>query len=471
MVCRAYLLLLLIVASFFVAAQTRSRYDSVARLIQMAFNKREPLSMYALTGTVYQEKMDATAFAEGMNRFYSKTGVWQTFSEKKLQDSAITYTAVFENETQLLFLQLDKTGKILRFNFQPEPFVKTVKSKPVITNNPMLTYLDSMVERQVRPYIQQSHTSAICIAIISKGKTKYYSYGETKKGNGQLPDPEKTIFEIGSVTKTFTSLLLANAVVHRQVHLADPVNKYLNGRKPLLSSGGASITLQHLSNHTAGLPRLPENIFSGSVNPRDPYQHYHEDSLFRFLERYEPVIKPGTRFAYSNLGAGLLGCVLAQREHQSFERLIVDQICKPLKMESTKITLHRSDSLLLAQGYNEKGEATLLWNLASLQGSGAIRSTVSDMTKYIKAQLGITHSVLDKAIRLTHQPTFSSKENVMGLGWRIAVPAQASYLYHSGGTGGFRSFVGFDKKRQFGVVILANAAEDVTAIGQAIMAQ
>ncbi len=457
------------IASLPTIAQQQTSYDSVALLIKQTFNTREPLNTYLLANTAYQQRINATAFTEGMSRFYARTGQWITLKQREILDSAITYTAVFENDTQVLFLRLDRAGKIAQFNFQAVPVIRTTKPERVVSNNPMTSAMDSLVEQHVRPYIQQSHTSGICIAVIDKGITKYYSYGETARGNQQLPDPEKTIFEIGSVTKTFTSLLLARALIAKQVNLHDPVSKYLPKNITGLQFGGEYITLEHLSNHTAGLPRLPENIFWGNVNPKDPYSHYRKDSLFSFLQRYQSAQKPGTKFAYSNLGAGLLGYILSQRAHQSFEQLIINQVCKPLKMSATKIELNDRDSLLLARGYDEKGEVTPVWNLASLQGSGAIRSTVSDMAKYTKAQLGIMHSTLDKAIRLTHQTTFTGKDNIMGLGWRVALPGQTSYLYHSGGTGGFRSFVAFDKKRQLGIVIMSNTAEDVTHIGQAIM--
>lgn len=148
---------------------------------------------------------------------------------------------------------------------------------------------------------------------------------------------------------------------------------------------------------------------------------------------------------------------------------MTEKIFEPLKMHSTKIKLNAKDNIQFAQGYNEKGEPTMPWELAALQGSGAIRSTLNDMIRYVMAQLELLNTPLDKAILLTHQVTFQSKENAIGLGWRIEKQKNHVYWYHSGGTGGFRSFVGFDKKRLFGVVILSNTAEDVTTIGQSIL--
>ena len=447
----------------------RPLYDSVSKLIQKAFNAKDPMNMYVLTSTGYQERMNAAKFSEGTKKFYIKTGKWNGLTFKEETGGGVAYTALFERDTQVLFLQLDEQGKIVRFNFKSVPFEKGTKSNRVASNNPLVSETDSLVEKLVRPYIQQGHTAGLSIAIIRNNQVDYYSYGEVVKGSNRLPDLKNTLFEIGSVTKTFTSLLLANEVSRKQMSLKDPINKYLPEFIPRLAYNNSPITLEQLANHTSGLPRLPANIFQGEVNPLDPYRHYNEDSVYHFLSTYKPNIIPGSQFSYSNFGAGLLGNILSRKSHQTFEQLLTAKIFEPLTMRDTKIELNAKDSIRLAQGYNEKGEPTAPWNLAALQGSGAIRSTLSDMARYTKAQLGQLHTPLDKAILLTHQVTFQSKENTMGLGWRIKKQKNDIYWHHSGGTGGFRSFVGFDKKRNLGVVILSNTAEDVTAIGQSIL--
>lgn len=467
---RFCLILIICGLSKIVAGQGRQPlYDSVSKLIQKVFNTEDPMKIYALTSTGYQEKMNVAKFSEGTKKFYLKTGKWNDLIFKEETDGGIAYTALFERETQVLFLQLDEQGKIMRFNFKPVPFVKGTKSNRAPSNNPLASETDSLVEKLIRPYIQQGHTAGLCLAIIRNNKVHYYSYGEVIKGSNRLPDPKSTIFEIGSVTKTFTSLLLANEVSRKQMSLKDPINKYIPEFIPKQAYNNTAITLEQLANHTSGFPRLPANIFQGNVNPLDPYRHYNEDSVYRFLSTYKPTIIPGSQFSYSNFGAGLLGNILTRKSHQTFEQLLTAKIFEPLKMHDTKIELSAKYSIRFAQGYNEKGEPTAPWNLAALQGSGAIRSTLSDMVRYTKAQLGKINTPLAKAIFLTHQVTFQSKENTMGLGWRIEKKKNDVYWHHSGGTGGFRSFVGFDKKRLLGVVILSNTAEDVTTIGQSIL--
>lgn len=463
--------LILIVAALFVngshAQVDRKLYDSIVGQIQANYNAQQPQNIYAMTSGVFRQKMTEEKFALGMSKFYAKTRKWNTFTFERSDEKGLDYLAVFDNTRQLFSLKLDEQGKINRLNFATIPVVIADKDYRVPTNNPLKDTVDLLIETKVRPYIQKGNTAGLVIAIIDKGKIRRYSYGTVNKADQQLPDPQTTIFEIGSVTKTFTSLLLAKAVVAGRMKLDDPINRYLPDSIPAIHFQGHSVTLKHLANHTSGFPRLPENIFSGKADPQDPYKHYVPDSLYRFLKNYHPVVMPGTAFSYSNFGAGVLGILLERKQGHSFEQLIISGICMPLKMKHTTISLGASTQLRLAQGYNEKGEATAAWDLASLKGSGAIRSTLNDMIIYTQAQLGSNNS-LKKAIALSHQPTFQGKGQSMGLGWRINTTGKNSYLHHSGGTGGFRSFVGFDQGSQFGIVILSNAAEEVTAIGEAL---
>jgi CubicO group peptidase (beta-lactamase class C family) len=466
-------LFILPVATLFLTssyAQTeRKLYDSIAGSVQANYNARQPEKIYAITGAAFRLKMSEEQFALGMSKFYAKAGNWNTFGFSAQNEKGLDYQAGFENSRQLFSLKLDDQGKISRLNFAIIPVIITKKDFQVATNNPLKDSLDLRVEQLVRPYIQKANTSGLILAIIDKGKIRKYSYGTVNKYRKQLPDPEITIFEIGSVTKTFTSLLLAREVIAGRMKLDDPINLYLRDSIPALNFQGHPITLKQLANHTSGFPRLPANIFNGKVNAQDPYKHYLPDSLYSFLMTYRPVVMPGTVFSYSNYGAGVLGTLLEWKEQHSFEQLVISQICKPLGMNHTTISLDDAAQKNFAQGYNEKSETTDPWDLAALKGSGAIRSTLNDMIIYVLAQMG-TSNPLKKAIDLTHKLTFESKEQTMGLGWRISAAGKSTYLHHSGGTGGFRSFVGFDPARQFGVVILSNAAEDVTALGLRISA-
>ena len=450
------------------AQHKRQSYESIAVKVQMNFNANQPDQIYFLTSPGFQKKMTSEQFTIGMSRFHAKVGDWTSYEFKDENETGVDYLAVFENSRQIFSLKIDEQGKISRLNFATVPVVIAEKSSRAASNNPLKDSLDLWVERVVRPYIQKGNTCGLELAFIHNGQVRKYCYGSVKKTVDQLPDAANTIFEIGSVTKTFNALLLAEEVVSGRMKLTDPINLYLPDSIPELSFQSKPITLQHLVNHTSGFPRLPSNIFKGKIDPKDPYKHYLSDSLYSFLRHYKPAIMPGTVFSYSNYGAGVLGTILERKYGNSFEQLIVSRICDPLDMRNTSVTLNDTNQKNFAQGYNEIGETTVPWELASLKGSGAIRSTLDDMVKYTCAQMEM-RGPLKKAIALSHQSTFEGRNQSMGLGWRITKSGPNSYLHHSGGTGGFRSFVGFDVERKIGIVILSNAAEDVTTIGEGFL--
>jgi CubicO group peptidase (beta-lactamase class C family) len=447
------------------AQPDQKHYNEVADLIRAKYNGGQATDIYALTADVFQKKMTADQFVQGMSKFKAKSGEWKNLTFQQSNDKGVDYLCEFGNGNQVFSLKLEPDGKISRLNFAAVQVVIKNKDYRVRSNNPLIDSIDILVEKLVRPYIQKGNTAGLLVALIEDGRVRRYSYGSINKTQEVLADPANTIFEIGSVTKTFTSLLLAKQVIAGKMKLEDPISKYLPDSIPALTNGSTSLTLKHLANHTSGLPRLPANIFNGKVNPKDPYKHYLADSLYHFIKTYQVKETPGTTFSYSNLGSGLLGMILEHTSGKSFNKLIVEEIARPLGMLDTKIELTKMDENKFAQGHNEMGQATAPWDLASLKGSGAIRSTLNDMVLYVQAQLG-QENPMEKAIELTHQKTFSSYEQDIGLGWRIIKNQRSSYLHHSGGTGGFRSFVGFDQHRQIGVVILSNAAEEVTEIGE-----
>lgn len=468
-VCFLYVIIIMIMAAPRAKAQSdKSSFDSVSLQVKNLFNQGKALEIYAITNATFRQKMSASQFVLGMEKFIAKNGNWKTLVFRTTGSDGAHYDATFENGKQVFSIQLDQNGKISRLNFAAVAMRLADKRDVVPSTNKKQDKLDQFVEQLARPYVQKGNTAGLVLAIIENGKVRRYSYGTVNKKVKQLPSPAHTIFEIGSLTKTFTALLLAKDVDEKQVNLDDPINNYLPDSIPVLAFSGQQITVKHLANHTAGFPRLPENIFSGKVDPQNPYQHYQVDSLYAYLKRYRPSVVPGSRFAYSNLGAGVLGTVLERRTGKKLEELFRAEIFTPLQMNQSAITLNNSQQQHLAQGYNEQGEATSLWDLASLQGSGAIRSTLDDMVKYAKAQLE-ADCPLKGPILLTHQKTFDGKDEDMALGWRISKGAKQSYFHHSGGTGGFRSFIGFSPTRNFAVVILSNAAADVTDIGKSIL--
>jgi len=330
--------------------------------------------------------------------------------------------------------------------------------------------LDKEVDSLAQSFIKGKHAVGLSVSVLKDGKTWFYGYGETEKGNGKVPDAA-TLFEIGSISKTFTATLLGMAVVTGRVRLDDPVNKYLPDSIPLLQYEGRAMMLKDLSNHTSGLPRMPSNFFDPVVDLQDPYRNYSIERLYQFLAHVKLSRKPGSQYEYSNVAVGLLGTILGKIYDQSYEELIRQYICLPLDMHDTRVIIRKEDSASFAKGYDPGGNYTSPWNLSpAFAGAGAIRSTARDMLIYAQANfLGGAPGTLEKAIALTHEPTFSQEAVTLGLGWHYIQPGEEKVLFHNGGTGGFRTYLAIHPGKRFAVVMLANAAISVDKEGNELM--
>lgn len=315
----------------------------------------------------------------------------------------------------------------------------------------------------------QHQSIGIVAGVIDASGRRIVSHGTFD--NDARPVGGDTIFEIGSATKVFTSLLLADAVARGEVKLDDPVAKYLPSTVKVPEHGGKKITLIDLATHTSGLPRLPSNL--KPKDPTNPYADYTVAQLYDFLSSYELPRDPGSKYEYSNLGAGLLGHVLALRAGTDYATLLRTRITAPLSMKNTVIALTDAQKAKLTPGHNAQLQRVPNWDLTTLAGAGAIRSTADDLLTFISANLGITKSPLSAAMASmlnTRRPTGSTGLEI-ALGWHIRTKGDSQIVWHNGGTGGYRSFIGFDPKRGAGVVVLSNTSTEagVDDIGMHIL--
>ena len=439
--------------------------DSVKNLVEKAFNAQKSSDLYALTSEGFQKKISEKQIAQLVPMLYNQLGNWKSSELQNVSDGTHFYKAVYEKGKQNFFITLDKNNKISGLLFQPYKGDLPKKDEQAATDNAMKTPLDTRVDSLVRPYIQLKHTAGICIAVIKNGKVQTYSYGETKLGEKNLPNADQTLFEIGSISKTFTALLLADEVVKGKMLLNDPISKFLPDSIGKMSFKDVPITLQTLSNHTSGFPRLPMNLYQKGDDANNPYQNYDEKRMFTYLKNFRPYREVGVSYDYSNFAVGLLGTLLAKQNQTTYEQLLIEKICKSMNLKNTKITLQNVDNQGFAQGYDEKGKATSAWDLNMLAGAGGVRSTATDMAKYLMANMTKAPENLQEAVDLTQKVTFDKGKDVVGLGWHLTEAKGHKIWQHSGGTGGFRSFAGFDKERQFGVVVLSNSTEEVAMIG------
>jgi len=334
--------------------------------------------------------------------------------------------------------------------------------EPGASSNPLNTPLDRRVDSLVRAFLPKNKVVGLCVAVRQGGQIRVYGYGETAQGSGKIPDGN-TVFEIGSISKTFTASLLADAVGRGEVRLDDPVSRYLPDSLPPLEFNGVPITLKTLSNHTSGLPRLPGNIFTfRGASMTDPYAKYGPNELFQFLKTVKLTRPPGEKYDYSNLAAGLLGTVLERVAKKSYEILLAERIARPLGLKSTILTLTEATRQAMATGHDERGKPVGNWDFGALAGAGAVRSTALDLLTYLNAEIQRGASPLGKAMSLTQESTFDQAGRVVGLGWHQV--KGEGWFWHNGKTGGFSSFAGFQREKDLAVVVLANTQADTDAL-------
>ena len=296
-------------------------------------------------------------------------------------------------------------------------------------------------------------------------------------GHGRLSttDPRQpggdTVFEIGSVTKVFTSTVLADLVSRGELTLDTPVQGLLDGDVRVPGRDGAEITLEHLATHSSGLPRMPDNF--DPADHDNPYVDYTEDRLYEFLSSHELARGVGETVEYSNLGYGLLGHALARGTGRDYEALVAELVLEPLGMADTAVTLWPSLRERLAAGHDGSLDPVGLWDFAALSGAGSLRSTVNDMLLFLEANIDPWSSPLSEALRSAHarRADMPDPDMGIGLGWIVHDTKDGRdgrdgrMLWHNGGTGGYSSFVGFDPESQVAVVVLSNAAAPVDFLG------
>ncbi len=439
----------------------REKINAVKDKVVQFVNSKKADSLYNLAAESFKNQLPFENFETWCIDNIFPLGKIYTVDFKNIINGAAKYKVSFKKEVLSMLIGVDAKGKFNAFGFQPweEEIVSITKSDNLLSST-----IDKQVESIVQPFMNKSKTVGLSIGILKDGKTFFYNYGETKKGNGQIPSA-KNLYEIGSITKTFTGILLALAVIEKRVKLNDPVNKYLPADIPVLKYGTDTIRLVHLSNHTSGLPRMPDNI--DLSNTANPYKDYSVTQLFNFLKTVKLSKKPGTKIEYSNLGVGILGVILErlQMNRISYSNMVKKYICDKAEMGDTKQFLNKKTDLPLIQGYNENIIEQGAWDFLAFAAAGSLRSNAEDMIKYAAMNISVKDKNLQKAIELSHQITFEKDKEKIGLNWFIINLNGQDVLFHNGATGGYRSFLTVNLKTKNAVIILSNTAISNDALG------
>jgi len=271
-----------------------------------------------------------------------------------------------------------------------------------------------------------------------------------------------TLYEIGSITKVFTGLILADMVNKGEVSLDDPAAKYLPAGHTMPERGGRQITLRDLSTHRSGLPRMADNLGDLVTDPTGPFVNYKEADLLAFLDGYQLERDIGSEWEYSNLGVGLLGYLLGRAAGSDYATLLRERITGPLGMDDTLITLPPSHAGRLVPAFDAFMRPTPAWELGVHEAAGGIRSSAADMLKFAAAILDPNSSLAAaSATALAERVAGSNERTEQALGWVVIHPDPGrEILLHDGGTGGYRTVLGIEPAKGRAAVVLVNSAAE-----------
>lgn len=310
---------------------------------------------------------------------------------------------------------------------------------------------DENTTQTLKNYVNEfPNQTQFSVAIIDGDQTQFYGQVKFSDTINEF-DNSNSVFQIGSVTKVFTSTLLAQLVIEKEVKLTDSVQRYFN-----FSLNEKGTTLEQLSNHTSGLPRLPSNLNLAALDLKNPYKSYAEADLEYYLktEMEIPTTEEKT-YQYSNIGASILAKALENASGKNYSELLSERIFQPLEMNQSTLNEGEAKNNMV-QGIDQNGNPTPVWEMGVFEGAGAILSSTKDLSNFLKAHF----KEQENAFSLTLMPTFMVNKNLrLGLGWHILQDETGNDLYwHNGGTGGYSSSVFMVPATQKAVIILTNVS-------------
>ena len=289
------------------------------------------------------------------------------------------------------------------------------------------------------------------VGLIENGETKFY--GIIRQGDSAVYlDNRNAVFEIGSISKVFTSTLLANLALEGKLNLDDNINNYIDWTL----NDKAKITFKQLASHTSGLPRMPTNFREVSeLSPENPYKYYTEEKLKTYVTEQMYLTKGKKRkYNYSNVGAGLLGYVLTEIEGKPYKSILLEKVLFKYGMTSTTTNRALFDNRLV-KGLDANGQEVSNWDLGALVGAGGILSTVEDLSKFAKAQFNPDN----RELAMTRERVADASWKMdIGLGWHIINSKSDPFVWHNGGTLGYKSSMAVHAEKKSAVIVLSNAS-------------
>lgn len=350
---------------------------------------------------------------------------------------------------------------------------ETLIEPKLIINNPLLSDTDSAVHKAFLKYQKDLNTVGVSIGIYKTSTANYYGYGEAIQGSGTVPT-KNTFFEIGSITKTFTSITAMNMLLEKGQTIENPIRPYLPSNLPTLARDGIEVNFKHLMTHTAGLSYFPDNFgggyYTGKIGVE--FEKYDRNKLYTWLLNAPLRSKPFTKWEYTNGGMGLLGTLIELNYSKSYGEILKEKLLIPLQLNDTKTDMAETDLSRWSKGYSN-GKEVKYWNsLNAMNGAGVIKSTTADMIKFGLANLNPPNTALGNAITKTQQVTFlpftqAGRIKINGmLGWFQCIHKDIpneTFIWHNGGTGGYSSDIFINKSKGSILVVLYNTDKGTQA--------
>jgi CubicO group peptidase (beta-lactamase class C family) len=429
-------------------------YISAIDNFKTNYNSKNHTGIYVYFSPEMKKAMPLESTKQFLDGLYSQVG--------KIQK---TQFIIFgEGNFAIYKTKFDKGELAINVSLDSNNLINGLLIKPYSESSQIerdsLNALSSIPEELAKMFYSNAkdfpNNTQLSISITQNGKTNYHGIIKENDTLKSIQNYSK-LFEIGSITKVFTSTVLASLVEENKINLSDHINASYNFK----FKKNIKISFESLANHTSGLPRLPSNLdLSNEINP---YKDYGEKELeFYLAKKLKLESKPMTSSSYSNLGAGLLGHTLGLSQKTSFNELLQKKIFDKYQMKNSFMNSHNVDHKLI-KGLNEKGEIIPNWDFDVLFGAGGIVSSTEDLTKFAIAQFNLEN----KELTLTRKPTFTVNDQIkIGLGWHILkTKSGQEFVWHNGGTAGYSSSIAVNAVNKTAVVILSNVSPSHSKMG------
>lgn len=320
--------------------------------------------------------------------------------------------------------------------------------------------LRQRIEGYAGDYLEKRPHAALAIGVIQRGRTETFFYGKLSETNQAAPNRD-TLFELGTVTQLLTALTAQKLVSDGTLNWSTSVRDILPPELEL-APVFSQITLEQLATHRSGLPQVPSNLRAESIDLSNPFKEYGTSELYRYLAELEKAGPPGRSMDMSKLGYGLLGHLLERATGAPYENLVRQQILAPLQMTNTVITIGSRTNVAI--GRDSDGKVTAAWDSGAFAGAVGFRSALGDLLKLVAVNITPDGSPLEAVLRECQQEHGSSFAGNVGYGWQLTSTLQGEldFVWLNGGTGGFVSFIGFDRNHQNGVVMLSSSGDAMT---------